>query len=67
MSNIPSGIEPQVPEIPPFIIGGDDIEELKKKRTYSLTVKVRKTATNFHKVIHLDDGTDLDLTIKLTK
>lgn len=63
------GIEPPVPEVPPFDLADlpDDIEEIKKKRTYSLTLKVRKTATSFHKLIHLDDGTDLDLTLKLTK
>jgi len=72
MSNIPAGIEPPVPELPPFELSemeenADLIEEVKKKRKYTLTLKVKKTATSYHKIISLDDGTDLDLTLKLTK
>ena len=63
-------IEPYVPEIPTFQLPDENedlITEVKKKRTYALTLKVKKTATSYHKVIHLDDNTDLDLTLKLVK
>ena len=63
-------IEPPVPEVPPFPIGeenADLITEKKKTRTYNLTLNVKKTATSYHKIIHLDDNTDLDLILKLVK
>ncbi len=65
-------LEPPVPELPPFELSemeenADLIEEKKKKRTYTLSLKVKKTAVSYHKIIHLDENTDLDLTLKLTK
>ena len=63
-------LEPPVPELPPFELpdeNADLIEEKKKKRTYTLLLKVKKTAVSYHKIIHLDENTDLDLTLKLTK
>ena len=63
-------LEPPVPELSPFELpdeNADLIEEKKKKRTYTLSLKVKKTAVSYHKIIHLDENTDLDLTLKLTK
>lgn len=62
-------VEPYVPELPPFELQppAEEITILKQKRTYTLSLKVKKTSTSYHKVLHLDDNTDLDLTLKLVK
>ena len=69
MKEVISGpVEPYVPEVPPFdLTDPDAITETKKKVTYTLALKVKKTASNFHKVIHLTPNTDLDLTLRLVK
>ena len=61
-----SKLDPYVPEVPTFTIG-DDIEVKKCKKTYTLNLTARKTATQLSKTISLDDNTDLKLTITFKK
>lgn len=62
-----SKLDPYVPEVPTFTIGDDDIEVKKCKKTYTLNLTARKTATQLSKTISLDDNTDLKLTITFKK
>lgn len=64
MNETSMGIDPPIPELPTFQLPSEEVEQ---KRTYSLTLNVKKSATTYRKIVHLDNNTDLNLIIKFIK
>jgi len=54
-------VEPWSEELPPFELTDPDAKK------YTLSLKIKKTSRFYHKILHLDDNTDLNLLIELVK